>query len=79
MYDAEHYRTKEEVEHWKERDPIHLWEQRLRDANMLSQSQLDEIEQAVAKEVAAAVDYAEASPREPEAELMRFVYAEALS
>jgi pyruvate dehydrogenase E1 component alpha subunit len=76
MYDAERYRSKEEVVEWKKRDPIELWAGRLRERALLTDSQRDAIEQESAREVAAAVAEAEQGPWEPEGDLHRFVYAE---
>jgi pyruvate dehydrogenase E1 component alpha subunit len=79
MYDPDRYRSKEEVNTWKKRDPITLWSQRLRDAHALGDANLAALERQVAEEIVAAVKVAEEGPLEPEAELTRFVYAEAKS
>lgn len=76
MYDPERYRGKEEVADWKKRDPIELWSQRLTQANLLSSDERGALERAIDAELASAVAAAEAAPREAEAELLRFVYAE---
>jgi len=77
MYDPELYREHSEVEHWKERDPVTLWEQRLRAADMLDDERVAAIEAAVAAEVDAAVEFAEAGTLESESDLERFVYTPA--
>jgi TPP-dependent pyruvate/acetoin dehydrogenase alpha subunit len=74
MYDAELYRGKEEVEQWKKRDPIALLETRLRGWDFLSDTDLAEIECAVAAEVAGAVAFAETGPWEPVEDLLKDVY-----
>jgi pyruvate dehydrogenase E1 component alpha subunit len=74
MYDAELYRTKEEVEEWKKRDPIPLFEARLRREGLLSDADRAALEEAVAAEVAEAVAFAEAGPWEPVEDLLRDVH-----
>jgi pyruvate dehydrogenase E1 component alpha subunit len=74
MYDAELYRTKEEVEEWKRRDPIVLFQRRLREMDWLADADLKQIEESVAGEVAGAVAAAEAGPWEPVEDLMKDVY-----
>jgi pyruvate dehydrogenase E1 component alpha subunit len=77
MYDPELYRTRDEVERWKERCPIETFSQRLRDAGLLSDEDLAEIEARVAAEIDDAVVFAEAGTLEPVEDLTRFVYSEA--
>jgi TPP-dependent pyruvate/acetoin dehydrogenase alpha subunit len=76
MFDPELYRRKEEVEEWKHRDPIHLFRERLIADGMLSESEWARMEEEVAREVDAAVEFAEAGTWEPVEELERFVYSE---
>ena len=76
MFDAELYRSREEVDEWKKRDPILLLERTLREAGMLNDQDLAAMEQSVAEEVAAAVVFAEAGGLEPVEELTRFVCSE---
>jgi pyruvate dehydrogenase E1 component alpha subunit len=73
--DPELYRAREEVERWRERDPLRLFAARLEGWGLLSPADLAELEAAVAAEVAAAVEYAEAGPWEPVEDLTRDVYA----
>ena len=77
MYDPELYRTKEEVEAWKRRDPIPAYAARLREAGLLDDAGLAALEDEIARELAGAVERAEAGTLEPVSELLRFVYAEA--
>ena len=65
MYDAELYRTKDEVSAWKQRDPIATFEQTLRNANLLRDEDLHQLEAAIATEIADAVIFAVAAPWEP--------------
>lgn len=76
MFDAELYRPKSEVEAWKQRDPIKLFLEQIQSAGLLDAAALAAIEVEVAKEVAAAVDEAEAGTWEPVQDLTRFVYSE---
>jgi pyruvate dehydrogenase E1 component alpha subunit len=75
MFDPELYRPKEEVERWKERDPITLFIGRMREAGMLDEAGVNELESGVRAEVDEAVRFAEAGTLEPVDELTRFVYS----
>jgi len=76
MFDAELYRSKEEVEQWKERGPIVTFTAKLRSEGLLDDAKLAAIEAEVAKEIAAAVEFAEAGGWEPLENLARDVYTE---
>ncbi|MCB8982070.1 MAG: pyruvate dehydrogenase (acetyl-transferring) E1 component subunit alpha [Ardenticatenaceae bacterium] len=76
MFDAELYRSKEEVEHWRHLDPIEQLTSLLQVQDGLSQAELAEMEQKVAAEIETAVAFAEAGTWEPVTELERFVYSE---
>ncbi len=76
MYDAELYRTKDEVGEWMHRDPITLFEARMRADGLLEDADLAAIEAEIAGELEAAVAEAEAGPWEPLEELTRNVYAQ---
>jgi pyruvate dehydrogenase E1 component alpha subunit len=76
MYDPELYREKQEVEEWKKRDPITRLVQRLKTQELWREEDWHRIEQEVAKEIAQAVDFAEAGSWEPVEDLTRFVYSE---
>jgi pyruvate dehydrogenase E1 component alpha subunit len=73
MFDPELYRDKAEVEVWRKRDPIALFAARM--AGVVSAAQLAELEADAAAEVARACAFAEASPLEPVADLLRDVRA----
>jgi TPP-dependent pyruvate/acetoin dehydrogenase alpha subunit len=73
MSDPDLYRTKEEIEEWKKRDPIALFESRLRDSQMLTDSELEKIEADVAAEIEDAVRFAEVSPFESVEDLLKDV------
>jgi pyruvate dehydrogenase E1 component alpha subunit len=72
MFDAQQYRTKEEIERWKERDPIARMQAWLLDGRLMSAEELASIEAAVDAEVEAAVAFAEAGSWEDVGDLERF-------
>lgn len=74
MYDAELYRAKDEVERWKLRCPIATYQSQLRETGVLHDSALAEIESGAAKEIDAAVAFAESGPWEPVEDLLRDVH-----
>jgi pyruvate dehydrogenase E1 component alpha subunit len=73
MYDAELYRSREEVEQWTKRDPVTTHDARLRAWGLLAEAEREEMEAAVAAEVARAVAFAEAGPWEPAEDLLKDV------
>jgi TPP-dependent pyruvate/acetoin dehydrogenase alpha subunit len=73
MYDAELYRTKDEVAQWKQRDPIVLFQQQLRAEGYLTDADLDNMETAIAAEIAEAVSFAEMGSWEPLEDLTKDV------
>jgi pyruvate dehydrogenase E1 component alpha subunit/2-oxoisovalerate dehydrogenase E1 component len=76
MFDAELYRSKDEVNVWKERGPIVSFVKELKAHQLITDEELEAIEGRVAKEVQAAVDFAEAGTWEAEEDLTRYVVAE---
>jgi pyruvate dehydrogenase E1 component alpha subunit len=76
MYDAERYRSREEVTSWRSRDPIDTFSARLREAGMLDDDAVVQMEKDVSAEIDAAVAFAEAGTDEPLSELSRFVTSE---
>jgi pyruvate dehydrogenase E1 component alpha subunit len=73
MFDAQLYRTKEEIAVWKERDPIPRMQAWLEQNHMLSAEELKHIEADVDAEVTAAVAFAEQGQWENVEDLERFV------
>jgi pyruvate dehydrogenase E1 component alpha subunit len=65
MSDPLKYRTKEEAEKAKQRDPITLYGRRLQERGLISQEQIDQMEEDVAREVSEAFDQAESDPHPP--------------
>jgi pyruvate dehydrogenase E1 component alpha subunit len=74
MADPDLYRTKEEIERWKERDPIALFEKQLREASLLTDSDLADLESRITVELDEAVAFADAGPIEPVEDLLKDVY-----
>jgi pyruvate dehydrogenase E1 component alpha subunit/2-oxoisovalerate dehydrogenase E1 component len=74
MYDAELYRSKDEVEQWKRRDPINLYVSRLREASLLTDADLSTLEAKIAIEIDEAVAFAESGEWEPLQDLTKDVY-----
>ena len=75
MYDAELYRTKDEVNEWKQRDPIATFQQTLRTAKLLHDEDWEQLDTSIAAEVTDAVAFAEAGPWESVEELTTDVYS----
>jgi pyruvate dehydrogenase E1 component alpha subunit len=76
MYDAERYRSRDEVEAWRARDPIDLLVARLREDGLLDDEALVSLEKQVSAEIDEAVAFAEAGTDEPVEQLTRFVMSE---
>jgi len=74
MYDAELYRSKDEVERWRQHDPITNYSRKLGAWKLLADRELAEIEAVVAKEIEDAIAFAEESPWESLEDLTRDVY-----
>lgn len=73
MFDAQQYRTKEEIARWKERDPIARMQAWLLDSHSMTATELRAIEASVDAEIEAAVAFAEAGTWESPNDLERFV------
>jgi pyruvate dehydrogenase E1 component alpha subunit len=76
MFDAELYRSKDEVETWMQRDPIPNLIGFMKVHDLISDADVETLEQQVAAEIAEAVAFAEAGTWEPIEEMARFVYSE---
>jgi len=70
------YRSKEEVEEEKQEDPIKTYIDQLKDADLLSDEDLEAMDVEVREEVDDASEFAENSPPPPAEQLHRDVYAE---
>ncbi|KGD99973.1 pyruvate dehydrogenase (acetyl-transferring) E1 component subunit alpha [Rhizobium sp. YS-1r] len=73
MFDAQLYRTREEIDLWKQRDPIPRMRRWLEENHMVSPQVLSEIEAQVEAEIEEAVAFAEQSQWEKIEDLDRFV------
>lgn len=73
MFDAQLYRSKEEVEQWKEHDPLAKFGDWAKSAGLVHDDDVEALEAEVAAEVEAAVAFAEAAEWEPLEDLERFV------
>ena len=74
MSDAQHYRTKEEVEEYRKIDPIKQVLNVIEENNYLSADEIKEIQNDVKKRVQECVDFAENSPYPPKEQLYDMVY-----
>jgi pyruvate dehydrogenase E1 component alpha subunit/2-oxoisovalerate dehydrogenase E1 component len=74
MYDADLYRTKDEVEQWRQRDPIPCFARQLKSWNLLTDADEARLEADVKMEIDDAVAFAESSPWEPLEDLTKDVY-----
>jgi TPP-dependent pyruvate/acetoin dehydrogenase alpha subunit len=75
MFDPELYRDKAEVEGWKERCPIAGFTGLMRQAGTIADGDVETIERRVAEVIRQACAFADESPLEPEADLLRHVTA----
>ncbi len=76
MGDPERYREKEEILKWQEVDPLVTYRAFLTGHKYATNKALDELEANVLLEVAAAVEFAEASPEPEPAALYEYIYAD---
>jgi pyruvate dehydrogenase E1 component alpha subunit len=74
MADPQLYRSKEEVERWKKRDPIDAFSRLLRERDLLTDAEREDLEAAVSQEIEEAVRIAEAGSWEPAEQLSDDVY-----
>ena len=65
MSDAMKYRTKEEMEKAKLRDPISLYEVRLIEKGLLTEEQIEQMQEEISTEINAAVHQADVDPHPP--------------
>jgi pyruvate dehydrogenase E1 component alpha subunit len=71
-----HYRTKEEVEEQKQMDPIRAYFNTLREAGVVDQKELEDLDRKARAVTDAAIQFADASPEPSVEELYEDVYAE---
>jgi len=78
MFDAQLYRSKEEVAEWKKKDPLVLFENRLKQNNLWEQIDSNDMEQKIEKIINDSIEFANNAPLEPVENLEKFVYAKEL-
>lgn len=78
MFDAQSYRSREEVEAWRQRDPLARLAAWMRDSHLMTPGEEAAIAAGVEDELAAALRFAQAGTLEPVAELERFVLMESV-
>ena len=76
MSDPQKYRSKDEVESYKDRDPIEQVKHTILTNNILSQADLDKIDEKIKVLVQESVDFAEVSPFPDKSEAYKDVYVE---
>jgi pyruvate dehydrogenase E1 component alpha subunit len=76
MFDAQLYRSREEIADWQERGPIITLTSRLKTAGLMTEADFQRLLAAAEAEVAEAVAFAERSEWEPVEHLLRHVCAE---
>jgi TPP-dependent pyruvate/acetoin dehydrogenase alpha subunit len=60
--DRQTYKPEEEVEEWKQKDPIPAFQKRLIEMAVLTEKDMDKINQEIAQEIDKAVEFAQESP-----------------
>jgi acetoin:2,6-dichlorophenolindophenol oxidoreductase subunit alpha len=73
--DTQRYRTREEVRPWLERDPISFHQRRLVDSGVITEDAAGELELEAKRAVAAALEFAIASPWPAAEEAWEDLYA----
>ncbi len=79
MFDAELYRTKEEVEEWKKKGPLVTFKKRVEELGIWSEIDADAIEKEVEKTIEEAVAFAEKGTWEPVSDLTKYLYSQEVS
>jgi len=76
MGDPERYRQSDEVKKWQENDPIGIYRAHLNKEKIASEKELDALDDQVAEEIQAAVQFAEDSPEPAVEELFADIYVD---
>jgi pyruvate dehydrogenase E1 component beta subunit/2-oxoisovalerate dehydrogenase E1 component len=74
MFDAQLYRTKEEIEAWRKKDPINRFQHWLEENNIVHPGEVAAITQNIEAEIEDAVAFSEAASWEPVEDLAKYVY-----
>ncbi len=72
MFDAQAYRSKQEIEAWRGKDPVRQLQSWLEKSGLMHAHEIGRIEADIAVEINAAIAFAEAGTLEPVEELERF-------
>jgi pyruvate dehydrogenase E1 component alpha subunit len=75
MSDPGKYREQAEIEKYRERDPILLFEQSLKEAGVIDDAGIEEMEKRAAETVEKSIKFADESPLPDEKELFTDIYA----
>lgn len=75
MSDPGKYRQQEEIEKYRERDPIVLFEHSLKEAGVIDDKTIEEMEKRAAEIVEKSIKFADESPLPDESELLTDIYA----
>lgn len=75
MFDAELYRSKEEVQEWKEKDPLIIFENILKEKGIWTIIDKDKMENEISQTIQEAVEFAQNGTLEPVENLEKFVYS----
>jgi len=75
VYDKGDYRPKEEVARWLERDPVLTFRKRLSELNVLTESEVGQVESETQREIEEAVKFAMAGTALPFSEIENYVYS----
>jgi pyruvate dehydrogenase E1 component alpha subunit len=75
MSDPQYYRSKDEVEEYRKHDPVEILRARILSEGTVNEKDLDALEEKVRKEVAAAHEWALASPYPAQSEIYTDIYA----
>jgi len=74
--DRNRYRTKEEIGEWIAKDPIGRFETQLIEYGVLSGQEVEEVRQAVEREIAEAIEFAKESPMPLVSDVAQYVYTD---
>lgn len=69
------YRTREEEQEWKEKDPIKKFAEFLKERSIVTDEELNEIDELVKKEIEEALEFAINSPAPKLEDLTKYIYA----
>jgi TPP-dependent pyruvate/acetoin dehydrogenase alpha subunit len=76
VYDKGDYRPKDEIARWLEKDPITAFRNRLLQQRLITQSEIDNLEETTRQEVEDAVSFAMHGSAMPFGDMQQYVYAE---